>query len=411
MQNTNDTHNYILIKKAVEYINTSLKERPSVEELAKHVGMSKYHFIRIFKEYVGLTPKQFMHSLTLNRAKTHVKNSKSILDSSLDIGLSSPSRLHELFVNIMGVTPKEYRDKGAGVKIIYGEGTTPFGDALVACTQKGICYLGFLDEGGGQTVHKKFFELWENAELSHDNTEAQMVLDEIFTKNLNKKEANSQINIWKALLNSYIIRSEESEEAILSDLFFSKQTDTAAHNADEIKTLIPCYKEVIKSGVVGDYAQGVSEEKGVYFRKATFEDIPKLCELLAILFSQEVEFAPNTDNQRIALTKIIENDSIGDIYIAEEDGAIVAMVNILYTVSTALGGEVAILEDMVVERACRGRHIGSALLDYAISQTKEKGCKRITLLADGDNARAHRFYEQKGFTSSSMSPFRLVFES
>lgn len=410
MQNSDDAHNYLLIKKAVEYINGSLKEQPSVEELAKHIGMSKYHFIRTFKGYVGLTPKQFMHSLTLNRAKTHVKNSKSILDSSLDIGLSSPSRLHELFVNIMGVTPKEYRDKGAGVEIIYGEGATPFGDALVANTQKGICYLGFLDKGGEQTVRKKFFELWENAKLSHDNTQAQTVLDEIFAKNINKKEANSQINIWKALLNSYIMRSEESEEAILSDLFFAKHNE-AADNTDEIKTLIPCYKEVIKSGVVSDYTHGANEEKSVYFRKATFEEIPKLCELLAILFSQEAEFAPNTDNQRIALTQIIENDKVGDIYIAEEDGSIVAMVNILYTVSTALGGEVAVLEDMVVERACRGRHIGSALLDYAISKTKEKGCKIITLLADGDNARAHRFYEQKGFTRSSMTPFRLVFES
>lgn len=411
MQNSDDAHNYLLIKKAVEYINSSLKEQPSVEELAKHIGMSKYHFIRTFKGYVGLSPKQFMHSLTLNRAKTHVKNSKSILDSSLDIGLSSPSRLHELFVNIMGVTPKEYRDKGAGVEIIYGKGATPFGDALVASTQKGICYLGFLDEDSRQTVYKKFFELWENAKLSHDNDGAQRVLDEIFAKNINKKEANSQINIWKALLNSYIMRSEESEEAILSDLFFAKQTEMTTDNTDEIKTLIPCYKEVIKSGIVSDYTHGANEEKGVYFRKATFKDIPKLCELLAILFSQEVEFAPNTDNQRIALTKIIDNNSIGDIYIAEEDGAIVGMVNILYTISTALGGEVAILEDMVVERACRGRHIGSALLDYAISQTKEKGCKRITLLADGDNARAHRFYKQKGFTRSSMAPFRLVFES
>lgn len=409
MPNIDAANNRLLIKKAIEYISARLKEQPSIEQLAKHVGMSKYHFIRTFREYVGLTPKQFIHSMMLNRAKTDVKNSKSILESSLEIGLSSPSRLHELFVNIMGVTPKEWRDRGTGVKIVYGEGGTPFGDALVAYTPKGVCYLGFLDLQSRQAVYKKFFELWENAELSRDDAQAKGVLDEIFTQNANKKESNSQINIWKALLNSYIMHSEESEEAILSDLFFAKEADDAPNNENEIKTIIPCYKELIKSGVVGGYAHDATEEESVHFRKADKKDIPKLCELLAVLFSQEEEFAPDEDKQRQALNKIIENDSVGDIYIAEEEGSIVGMVNILYTVSTALGDKVAILEDMVVARACRGRHIGSALLDYAVSQTKEKGCKRVTLLADGDNARAHRFYEQKGFTMSGMVPFRLLF--
>lgn len=88
--------------------------------------MSKFHFIRVFKEYVGVTPKQFLHSVTLNYAKEHIKESKSILDSSLDIGLSSSSRLHELFVNLIGVTPKEWREKGKDVLITYGYGQTPF---------------------------------------------------------------------------------------------------------------------------------------------------------------------------------------------------------------------------------------------------------------------------------------------
>ena len=107
--------------------------------------MSKYHFIRVFKEYVGVTPMQFLHSVTLNYAKEHIKESKSILESSLDMGLSSSSRLHELFVNLIGVTPKEWREKGRDVLITYGFGETPFGEALVGFTGKGICYLGFID--------------------------------------------------------------------------------------------------------------------------------------------------------------------------------------------------------------------------------------------------------------------------
>ena len=128
--------NYQLIEKAIKYIDAHFKEQPSIDVIASNIGMSKYHFIRVFKEYVGVTPMQFLHSVTLNYAKEHIKESKSILDSSLDIGLSSVSRLHELFVNLIGVTPKEWREKGKDVVITYGFGITPFGQALIAYTDK-----------------------------------------------------------------------------------------------------------------------------------------------------------------------------------------------------------------------------------------------------------------------------------
>ncbi|MFY9082794.1 AraC family transcriptional regulator, partial [Aliarcobacter butzleri] len=122
---------YKQIEKAIRFIDENFKEHPSIDEIAKNIGMSKYHFIRVFKEYVGVTPQQFLHCVTLNYAKEHIKESKSILDSSLDIGLSSTSRLHELFVNLIGVTPKEWREKGKDVQITYGFGQTPFGEALI----------------------------------------------------------------------------------------------------------------------------------------------------------------------------------------------------------------------------------------------------------------------------------------
>ena len=107
MEIEKNSSTYNQIEKAIKYIDENFKSHPSIDEIAKNVGMSKYHFIRVFKDYVGLTPQQFLHSVTLNYAKEHIKESKSILDSSLDIGLSSSSRLHELFVNLIGVTPKE----------------------------------------------------------------------------------------------------------------------------------------------------------------------------------------------------------------------------------------------------------------------------------------------------------------
>ena len=164
MEIEKNSSTYNQIEKAIKYIDENFKSHPSIDEIAKNVGMSKYHFIRVFKDYVGLTPQQFLHSVTLNYAKEHIKESKSILDSSLDIGLSSSSRLHELFVNLIGVTPKEWKEKGKDVEITYGFGQTPFGEALIGFTSKGICYLGFCDNNK-KDIFQRFNELWENANL------------------------------------------------------------------------------------------------------------------------------------------------------------------------------------------------------------------------------------------------------
>lgn len=140
---------------------------------------------------------------------------------------------------------------------------------------------------------------------------------------------------------------------------------------------------------------------------AVSSDIPELCLLLDSLFSQEAEFKPDIELQALGLGAIIERDGIGDILVAKDAGQIIGMVNLLYTISTALGSRVAILEDMVVAPQNRGLGVGSALLKYAIDFAKQKGCKRITLLTDNDNEAAHGFYQQHGFTESSMLAFRM----
>ncbi len=146
-------------------------------------------------------------------------------------------------------------------------------------------------------------------------------------------------------------------------------------------------------------------------RTAEINDIPQLCALLQTLFSQEVEFVSNKKLQVAGLTEIINNPQAGDIVIATEDSRIVGMVNLLYTISTVLGGVVAILEDMVVRSNVRGKGIGSELLKYSFELAKSKGCQRITLLTDNDNESAHRFYQRHGFTRSSMTAFRKSLSS
>ena len=145
------------------------------------------------------------------------------------------------------------------------------------------------------------------------------------------------------------------------------------------------------------------------FRVAALEDIDILCELLFELFSQEVEFTPNKEVQQKALKTIILNENIGDIYVATINEKVVAMVNILYTISTALGNQVAIFEDFIVDKNYRNQGIGENLIDFVFEDLNAKNFSRITLLTDNDNLKAHKFYEKKGFIKSSMVPFRKSF--
>ena len=137
-------------------------------------------------------------------------------------------------------------------------------------------------------------------------------------------------------------------------------------------------------------------------------DIPTLCILLDYLFSQEVEFKPDHKAQSRGLRMILNNNNIGNIFVAKKNEKIIGMVILLYTVSTALGERVALLEDMVVSPDERELGIGSMLLDHAVKYAIEKGCKRITLLTDKMNIRAQKFYKQHKFNYSSMIPFRMI---
>lgn len=144
--------------------------------------------------------------------------------------------------------------------------------------------------------------------------------------------------------------------------------------------------------------------------KAELSDVPELNGLLTILFSQEAEFTPNPELQAQGLSQIIDNPEAGYIVVAKEQNKIIGMVNVLFTVSTALGTRVALLEDMVVSPEVRGQGIGSQILDYAIRSAKQSGCKRITLLTDNDNVSGQNFYAKHGFSKSPMIPLRLALD-
>lgn len=137
-------------------------------------------------------------------------------------------------------------------------------------------------------------------------------------------------------------------------------------------------------------------------------DIPALCRLLNELFNQEAEFQPDDTAQSRGLARIVADPAVGHIFVARRDERILGMVSLLYSVSTALGERVAWLEDMVVTGNARDSGVGSALLEHALAFARQHGCRRITLLTDGDNLHAQRFYERQGFELSGMVPMRLM---
>jgi GNAT superfamily N-acetyltransferase len=145
----------------------------------------------------------------------------------------------------------------------------------------------------------------------------------------------------------------------------------------------------------------------MHIEAATEVDVPALSKLLAVLFAQEAEFTPNTEIQRRGLQRIITNREVGIVLFAKEDETVLGMVILLYTVSTALGERVALLEDMVVFPEARGARVGSHLLKRAVAVAEAAGCQRITLLTDQQNLSSQHFYKRRGFTPSSMVPMRL----
>jgi ribosomal protein S18 acetylase RimI-like enzyme len=145
----------------------------------------------------------------------------------------------------------------------------------------------------------------------------------------------------------------------------------------------------------------------LYYGPATAKDLPQMVELLAVLFTDEAEFQPNADKQRRALEQILNNPSIGTLYVAREGKRVIAMASLLYTISTAEGGKAAWFEDLVVHPDERNRGIGEALLKHVVAQARADGIRRITLLTDMQNERAQAMYRRVGFVGSPMRPMRL----
>jgi AraC family transcriptional regulator of adaptative response/methylated-DNA-[protein]-cysteine methyltransferase len=139
--------NYYRIAEAITYLQQNFKAQPDLDEVAKKVNLSPFHFQRLFTEWAGVSPKKFLQYLSLNYAKDILKDQQvTLFEAAYETGLSGTGRLHDLFVNIEGMTPGEFKNGGENLNINYDYTPTPFGNLLVASTQKGVCYMAFADD-------------------------------------------------------------------------------------------------------------------------------------------------------------------------------------------------------------------------------------------------------------------------
>jgi AraC family transcriptional regulator, regulatory protein of adaptative response / methylated-DNA-[protein]-cysteine methyltransferase len=260
--------NYEKIESAIEYLHNHIDEQPSLKKIARTVGLSEAHFQRVFSAWAGVSPKRYLQTITVEHAKKLLQEQKSTLDVSLSLGLSSTSRLHEHFVNIEAVTPGEYKTKGSGLEIDYGIHSTPFGDAFIAVTKRGICKLSFVEDGYEKEL-EELEEVWKNATLKHSQAKTKNIIELVF--NIKKRAdaplsilvfgTNFQVSVWKALLE-LPFGSLSSYGEIASKIGKPKASRAvgSAIGQNPIAFLIPCHRVIQQSGKIGGYRWGVTKK-------------------------------------------------------------------------------------------------------------------------------------------------------
>ncbi len=268
-----DSEDYQRIEKAIQFIENNFRYQPNLDEIAESVHLSKYHFNRIFKRWAGISPIQFLQFMTLDYTKKKLSESGSILESALDAGLSGPGRLHDLFVTFEAMTPGEFKKKAVGIKISYGFSYSPFGDCLIATTERGICHLGFVEEGKRPEAFNQLFKTWPGATFTESAESVSSKINSIFkidkTKysqpfNLHLKGTNFQINVWKALLNipeGQVVSYQDIASHIGHPKAFRAVANAVAINP--VAFLIPCHRVIAKSGKIHQYRWGSARKKAL----------------------------------------------------------------------------------------------------------------------------------------------------
>ncbi len=267
------SEDYQRIERAIRFIEDNFKSRPNLDQIAAHVNLSRFHFDRLFKRWAGISPIQFLGYLTLDYTKRKLAESRSLLDAALAAGLSGPARLHDLFVTFEAMTPGEFKRMGAGLEIRYGFSPSPFGECLIARTDRGICHLGFVDGSSRTEAMSQLDVAWPEAVLIESRTDSSQIASRIFDPepvdgsrpfHLQLKGTNFQVNVWQALLTipaGSFFTYQDIAGYIGRPRAFRAVANAIAINP--VAYLIPCHRVIAKSGMIHRYRWGTARKKAM----------------------------------------------------------------------------------------------------------------------------------------------------
>ena len=267
---------YAVVERALRFIQQHQQEQPSLAQVASHCALSEHHFQRVFSEWAGVSPKQFLQVLTREQCRKRLLNGDSLLDCSVGAGLSGSGRLHDLLVTLEAVTPGEIKSGGKGLLIVYGVHPSPFGSCFIATTPRGIHRLEFIDREQLPEVLSELKQQWPHAMLSRDDQATDQFVQKIFTPGqqvaaqsktgikLWLKGSPFQLKVWEALLK--IPEGKLCSYQSLAELIGQPTAARAVGSAvgkNSVALLIPCHRVIRNMGVIGHYRWGETRKQAM----------------------------------------------------------------------------------------------------------------------------------------------------
>jgi AraC family transcriptional regulator of adaptative response/methylated-DNA-[protein]-cysteine methyltransferase len=257
-------NDYERVANVIRFLDRHHTDQPDLNELAAAASLSPFHFHRLFSAWAGVTPKDFLQCLTLEHVKQLLRNGDNVFDAALNAGLSGPGRLHDLCVTLEAASPGEMKNGGAGMQIDYGFAETPFGQALIAETKRGICHLSFVDGRGRNSARNLLTSQWPNAKLNRNDAPIAELSAKIFiqardgasrpTLRAFVRGTPFQLRVWRALLR--VPSGSLTTYGRLAEAVGQSQAARAvgsAVGANPIAFIIPCHRVIRETGALGNY--------------------------------------------------------------------------------------------------------------------------------------------------------------
>jgi len=275
LQDYETTRDWRRMGRAIRFLTERYTEQPRLEDAADAVGLSPFHFQRMFTRYVGVSPKSFIGHLTLEHAKRELANGASVMDAAIESGLSGSSRLHDLSLKIEAMTPGEYAKGGRGLSIQYGFADCPFGRVLVMTTHKGVCGLAFGDEGEDERMLSDMTSRWPRADFAENTKRAEEIAQKIFEQDgkaeigLHLFGTPFQIKVWEALLKipEGKMTTYGTIATRLGDAKASRAVGTAV-GRNPVSWLIPCHRVLGSDGALHGYHWGLVRKRSMLAMEA-----------------------------------------------------------------------------------------------------------------------------------------------